>query len=110
MVKLGAYDITKYIAYGGITDGVEVVRDGQPYASPSGVQKEYIKGGHYSYQIKAQYITDSLKDCIDSLNNSSSFSCNVNGDAFSGYIQSISAVRNHNYWDMTITVIDLSLS
>lgn len=110
MVKLGAYDLTNNVEYSGITDGVEVVTNGQSYTAPSGVQVENIKGGHYSYQLKLQYVTDSVKSGLDSLNNSDSFTCKINGDNFLGYIQSISATYDSKYWSMTITVMDISLS
>lgn len=102
MIKIGSIDLTNFVPFNGITDGLEVVQSEQPQGS-------ILKSSHYNYQIQLKYVNDDIKSKIENIISSDSVSCVIGDSSFLGYISSFSSVRsNKTFWDITLNVIDLS--
>lgn len=115
MIKIGANDLTNYVPYGGIVDGVESVQDGQAYTAANGTEKSRIKGGRNTYTLTLQRIPSLTLASLSSLTSSDAINMEINGETFSGAISTMSASLAFTngsicLWNASVTVTDNQLT
>lgn len=113
MIKLGAYDLTNNVPFGGVSDGVTTVQNGQSYTSASGVDVTRIKGGHNTYTLTLQRLTPLQLSQICRLINNDDFKVEINGEEFTGTITDISTQLTwtdgqKEIWAASVSVSDIN--
>ena len=102
ILKISNLDLSQYITKNGINNSLEVAQSEQPQGS-------ILKYSHCKYQIQLKFLSETIKEQIESLLESDSIKFIIDTDNFLGYIPSYSAVcHTKYYYDVTLEIADLS--